>query len=133
MDFGFFWNLGHADISWPAISACPKFQKKSEIHKCMIWVSEFMILLGFHLENVEKMVWFTKLTVLFFLECGWVGGVCWVVVLRGLRNFLVRMLSAQYWLCIVEHLLWHFFISKHFSEDFRFSCQLCAFQLCHLH
>ena len=54
------------------------------------------------------MVWFTKLTVLFFLECGWVGGVCWVVVLRGLRNFLVRMLSAQYWLCIVEHLLWHF-------------------------
>ena len=26
-----------------------------------------------------------------------------------------------------------FFISKHFSEDFRFSCQLCAFQLCHLH
>ena len=26
------------------------------------------------------MVWFTKLTVLFSLECGWVGGVCWVVV-----------------------------------------------------
>ena len=55
-----------------------------------------------------KMVWFTKLTVLFFLEGGWVGGVCWVVVLRGLRNFLVRMLSSQYWLCIVEHLLWQF-------------------------
>ena len=25
------------------------------------------------------------------------------------------------------------FISKHFSEDVRFSCQLCAFQLCHFH
>ena len=27
-------------------------------------------------------VWFTKLTVLFYLESGWVGGVCWVVASR---------------------------------------------------
>jgi len=42
------------------------------------------------------MVWFTKLTVLFFLECGWVGGVCWVVVVRGMRNFRVRTLASQF-------------------------------------
>ena len=27
----------------------------------------------------NRIVWFTKLTVLFYLEFGWVGGVCWVV------------------------------------------------------
>ena len=29
--------------------------------------------------TTDKIVWFTKLTVLFYLEFGWVGGVCWVV------------------------------------------------------
>ena len=30
----------------------------------------------------NRIVWFTKLTVLFYLESGWVGGVCWVVASR---------------------------------------------------
>ena len=29
----------HADISWPVISACPKFQKNAT-HKCWMWISE---------------------------------------------------------------------------------------------
>ena len=33
----------HADISWPVISACPKFRKKSEIHKSWRWISEHMV------------------------------------------------------------------------------------------
>ena len=50
-------------------------QPSSDLNLSLSW------LLPMKAFTMEKMVWFTKLTVLFSLECGWVGGVCWVVVL----------------------------------------------------
>ena len=73
------------------------------------------------------MVWFTKLTVLFFLECGWVGGVCWVVVFLASRNFHVRTLYVQYFPCFVELVLeiW----SQTFQSRFQSQLSTCAFQI----
>ena len=63
------------------------------------------------LNTITLMVWFTKLTVLFFLECGWVGGVCWVVVVRGMRNFRVRTLASQFWFAS-----WNVFVGNFISN-----------------
>ena len=69
-------------------------------------LSRLPVFYGFDCKFLRtKMVWFTKLTVLFFLECGWVGGVCWVVVFLGSRNFHVRTLYVQYFPCFVERVL----------------------------